>query len=336
VTLGARVLGTALLLEVLVLVIYEAVVFSTGGGGNGFAAEVFAPSVMLNPGFGAMLVLTAGGFIGFEATALYAEEARDPRRTVPRATYIAIGFLALFYTLSVWAVFVAYGTEGALKFAGSDDVANMVFASMGEYVGKWLSDAGQLLLCTSSFAAALAFHNAAARYHFTLGRERILPTAISRVSHKHGSPVGGVLLQTAITVIVLGFAALVGADPYLVVFLWSAATGVLGILLLEAIAAIAVVAFFWRDRRGHKRWRVTTAPALAAIGLLTFVMLSVAQLDLLTAAPPLVNTLLVLPLPIALVLGIAIALRMKRRDPRQYARLNTLDVDREEEAARAE
>jgi amino acid transporter len=212
----------------------------------------------------------------------------------------------------------------------------MVFASMGEYVGKWLSDAGQLLLCTSSFAAALAFHNAAARYHFTLGRERILPTAISRVSHKHGSPVGGVLLQTAITVIVLGFAALVGADPYLVVFLWSAATGVLGILLLEAIAAIAVVAFFWRDRRGHKRWRVTTAPALAAIGLLTFVMLSVAQLDLLTAAPPLVNTLLVLPLPIALVLGIAIALRMKRRDPRQYARLNTLDVDREEEAARAE
>ncbi|MCZ4302483.1 APC family permease [Microbacterium oxydans] len=329
VTLGAKVLGIALLLEVIVLVIYEVVVLATGGAGEGVAVEVFAPSVMLDPGFGAMLVLTAGGFIGFEATALYAEEAHDPQRTVPRATYIAIGFLALFYTISVWVIFIAYGTDGALETAASDDVSQMVFSSMAGYVGTWLADAGQLLLCTSSFAAALAFHNAAARYHFTLGRERILPAAISRVSASHGSPVGGVILQAVITVTVLGIAALVGADPYLVVFLWSAAPGVLGILLLEAIAAVAIVAFFWRDRRGHGLWRVILAPALAAAGLLTFVVLSVVQLDLLTAATPLVNALLVIPLPLALVLGITIAIIMKRRDPAQYARLNSIDAERE-------
>lgn len=326
VTLGAKVLGAALVLEVVVLVIYEVAVVAQGGSG-GFDPQVLAPSVMLDPGFGAMLVLTAGGFIGFEATALYAEEARNPRRTVPIATYVAIGFLALFYTVSVCCVFFAFGTDGALAAARGDDVAQMVFTSMDAYVGKWLADAGQLLLCTSSFAAALAFHNAASRYHFTLGREGIFPAAVSRVSEKHGSPMGGVVLQLVITVLVLGAAAVVGADPYLVVFLWSAAPGVLGILLLEALAAVAVVAFFRRDARGHSRWRVTVAPAVAAIGLLVFVVLSVVQLDLLTAATPLTNVLLVLPLPIALAVGIVIALVLRRRRPAHYARLNTLEVE---------
>ncbi|WP_375386290.1 APC family permease [uncultured Microbacterium sp.] len=326
VTLGAKVLGIALLLEVVVLVIYEIAVLTSGDRAS-VGAEIFSPTVMFEPGFGAMLVLTAGGFIGFEATAIYAEEVRDPARTVPRATYIAIGFLAIFYTFSVWCVFMAFGSQGALEYAASDDVAQMVFTSMSQFVGAWLSDVGQVLLCTSAFAASLAFHNAAARYHYTLGREGIFPASIGRVSVRHGSPVGGVLLQVVITAVVLAFAAIVGADPYLVVFLWSAAPGVLGILLLEGIAAVAVVAYFRRDTRGHSRWRVTVAPAAAAIGLFALVALSLGQLDLLTAASPLVNTLLILPLPIAILAGIGVAIYLRRRRPAVYANLNSLDVD---------
>ena len=40
-------------------------------------------------------MLALGSFVGFEATAIYGEEAKDPARTVPRATYIAIGAIAL-------------------------------------------------------------------------------------------------------------------------------------------------------------------------------------------------------------------------------------------------
>lgn len=328
VTLGAKVLGIALGLEVAVLVIYEA--FMLGQGGSGDIAEtvaIFNPAVMADPGFGAMLVLTAGGFIGFEATAIYAEEVKDPKRTVPRATYIAIAFLGVFYTFSVWCIFAAYGTQGALDAAAGDDVALLTFTSMEQFVGPWLSDFSQLLLCTSAFAAALAFHNAASRYHFTLAREGILPRGVARISRAHGSPVGGVALQIAISVVVLGFAAVAGADPYLVVFLWSAAPGVLGILLLEGIAAIAIVAFFLRDRHGHSVWRVLVAPVLAAIGLFVFVGLSVSQLELLTAAEPFVNALLLIPIPLALVAGIVIALVLRARRPERYAALNTVDVE---------
>ena len=326
VTLGARVLGVALTLEVVVLVIYEIAVFSSGGR-NGFETSMFDPGVLLNPGFGAMLVLTAGGFIGFEATAIYAEEVRDPKRTVPRATYIAIAFLAVFYTISVWFVFVAFGSEDALAFAQSDDVSSMVFVSITQYVGVWLADAGQVLLVTSAFAAALAFHNAAARYHFTMAREGLLPRPLAAVSRKHGSPVGGVLLQGAIAAIVLGFAAIVGADPYLVVFLWSAAPGVIGILLLEAATAVAIVAYFRRNRSDHSPWRVFVAPAAGGIGLFVLVWLCVSQLDLLTAAEPIVNVLLMAPLVVGAVFGAVQAVVIRRRDPARYTQLSTADVE---------
>ena len=36
-------------------------------------------------------------YMGFESTALYRAEARDPERTIPRATFLAVGFMALFY-----------------------------------------------------------------------------------------------------------------------------------------------------------------------------------------------------------------------------------------------
>ncbi|UOQ56417.1 APC family permease [Leucobacter allii] len=331
VTMGAKVLGIALILEVLVLIVYQVATLGSGDV-DVRSFEMFNPSVMLDPGFGAMLVLTAGGFIGFEATALYAEEVKDPERTVQRATYIAIGFLGLFYTFSVWCLFVAYTPEGALAFAAGDDVDSLTFVSMSRYVGVWLADVGQLLLCTSAFAAALAFHNAASRYHFTMAREGLLPRRVGRISARHGSPIGGVVLQIGITVVVLGAAALAQADPYLVVFLWSSAPGVLGVLLLEMIAAVAIVAFFWKDRRGHSSLRVIVAPALSAVGLAVLIGLAVSQMELLTAASNEINVALLAPIPILFAVGIGIAWRMRSRDPRRYAALNSIDVEAESPA----
>jgi amino acid transporter len=228
----------------------------------------------------------------------------------------------------VWCTFLAYGPDGALAVANGDDVSNLTFQSMGAWVGPWLSETAQALLCTSAFAAALAFHNAAARYHFTLSREKLLPGSVAYVSPAHGSPAGGVALQTVINVVVFAIAAVAAADPYLVVFLWSSAPGVLGILLLEGIAAVAIVVFFRRDRHGHSVWRTTVAPALAAIGLFGLVALSVSQIALLTGASGTTNVVLLAPIPIALVVGIGLATHFKRNRPADYAALTTLEVDR--------
>ena len=58
---------------------------------------------MFGPGFGVTLMLAFGSYVGFEATALYGEEAKNPRRAVPRATYIALAVITVFYLVTTWA-----------------------------------------------------------------------------------------------------------------------------------------------------------------------------------------------------------------------------------------
>jgi amino acid transporter len=326
VTLSAKVLGIALGLELLVVVVYEAFMLVQGGARD-LGAELFDPTLLVSDGFGALLVITAAAFIGFEATALYAEEARDPRRTIPRATYIAIAFLAGFYAFSAWCLFVAYGPDNAVQVAQGEQIAELVTGSMTQYVGSWIADVAQILLCTSAFAGALAFHNAAARYFFALGRQRVLPAGFSRVSRKYGTPFGGTIAQTFVSVVVIAFAAVVGADPYLVVFVWSAAPGTIGIIALEAATSIAVVSYFARDRQGHSIWRVVIAPVAAAIGLSALTLLSVWQVDLLTGATSAVNWSLLVPLPILFVVGICIAYRIRQKDRSAYDRLGSEDIE---------
>jgi hypothetical protein len=102
---------------------------------------------------------------------------------------------------------------------------------------------------------------------------------------------------------------------------------VLGILALEGLAAVAIVAYFRRNRHGHSLWRALVAPAASAVGLFTFVALSVSQIDLLTGASTTVNTLLLAPLPLALIIGVALATCLRRAKPAVYASLNTVAVE---------
>ncbi|MGW1376807.1 APC family permease [Streptomyces sp. NPDC002446] len=328
VTLSAKVLGVALALEVLILLVFEAAVWAHGGGPDGPQFAALSPEHLGTAGAGGMFVLAVGAFIGFEATAIYAEEARRPERSVPYATYTAVGFLALFYTFTVWTVINAYGADRAQTVANGSAGTEMVFAATGRFAGAWAADAMHLLIVTSAFAATLAFHNAAARYFYALGREGLLPRRLGTVTAHSGSPATAVLLQSAIALLVVLATVLTGQDPYAVTFLWTNGTGILGVMLLQALAAVAVLGFFRHDRRGLPAWRVRAAPLVAAAGLAVLIVLVCAHFDLLTNAPTGVNLALLSPLPLAFALGTAVALRIRRRDPGAYERLTTVDAER--------
>src|SRR5699024_3271486 len=86
------------------------------GGPEPLSAVSFTPyNTFLAPGAGTLFVLGFGSYLGFESTVLYAEEARDPRRNVPYATYIAVAFLALFYAFMFWILTAAFGVDGLMK-----------------------------------------------------------------------------------------------------------------------------------------------------------------------------------------------------------------------------
>lgn len=135
------------------------------------------------------------------------------------------------------------------------------------------------------------------------------------------------LTQSALALAVVVVTVIAGADPYTVTFLWSSGTGILGVMLLQALAALAVYGFFRRDRRGVPSWRVVAAPLLACAGLAVMIVLVCADLDLLTGASTGVNVALIAPLPLVFVVGAGMALRMRRRAPAAYERLTTVDAE---------
>ncbi|WGW13202.1 APC family permease [Saxibacter everestensis] len=318
---GAKVLAVLLTAEVLILLILSVAVLVRSGG-EGMSLAPFDPAnVFFATGAGTLFVLGFGSYIGFEGTAIYSEEAKDPRRTVPRATYIAIGFLAIFYAFTFWILTVAFGIDGIMSLALGDDFAEMAFIATDQNLGLLAVKVMQVLIVTSFFACLIAFHNASSRYIFSMGRERLLPAALGATHPKSKAPHRASLVMTVISIVAVIGCVVLGADPYLGFGLWSYSSGVIGIVFAQAVTAVAVTAYFMRDRQGYGPFRVLIAPALGAIGLTIGVILIVTNFDVITGMTGAVNWVMIVPTPLLFVVGIVIGFVMKRRNPDHYARL---------------
>ncbi|OAH11372.1 APC family permease [Streptomyces jeddahensis] len=314
---GAKVLGVLLVAETGILVLLAGGVLVRGGA-HGLSAASLAPAHVLVPGTAAVLAFAFAAFTGFESTVIYRREARAPERTVPRATYLAVGFLGLFYAFIVWVVIQAFGNEEVVRAAG-EDPSGLFFTAITVYVGGWAADLMHVLIVTSVIASLLAFHNAINRYALALAEEGVLPRQLGRIHSRHGSPYVAGIAQTVLgAVVVLGFWA-AGADPYGQLLLWVNTPGMLGLLLLQLLAAVAVPCYFRRVRHQEGALRTLVAPITATVLLATAIVLVVSHIDLFTGASPTVNTLLVVVAPAVFAVGLALAWWLRVRRPQLYA-----------------
>lgn len=327
ISLSAKVLGIALLTEAGVLLLLAFPVLIQGGA-EGFDFSSFEPSaVFAGGGTGAMFAIVFGAFIGFESTAIYSEEARDPEKTVPRAVYLAVGFLGVFYTFMMWVVYVAFGKSEIVDAATADPVG-LVFSAMEAYVGHNAVVVMEILLVTSAFASTLAFHNTASRYMFTLSREKMLPSFLSRVHPKHHSPFAASGFQSALGLVIVAAFAIIGADPYLQLFLLLVAPGVLTVIVLQALTSLAIILYFNRNgnREGLSIWSTVVAPILSLVGLGVATYLIVINFDLLSGRTDWVNWLLLSIIPLMFAVGVIRALWMRSNAPDDYAKLTETNV----------
>lgn len=326
ISLSAKVLGVALLTEAGILLVLAVPVLIQGGA-EGYDLSGFTPStIFAGAGAGAMFAIAFGAFIGFESTAIYSEEAKDPKRTLPRAVYLAIGFLTIFYGFMAWVLVTAYGSSQIQEAALADPVG-LVFVVMEQYVGYPAVVVTEILLVTSSFASVLAFHNTASRYLFALGRERMLPQVLAKVHPKHGSPyiASQVMVIFALICTIVFF--VIGADPYLQVFLLGVAPGVIAIVVLQALCSAAIVAYFARHRDSTLTvWSTQVAPAASAILLSIACYLIVTNFDYFTGRTDWVNWALLSILPVVFVIGVIRTLYMRSAHPNEYQVLTETKV----------
>jgi amino acid transporter len=188
VDVGAKVLGVLLILEVLALVIVAIAILANGGPEGWNIGASFAPDAVLAGGIaggaGIAFAFAFASFIGFEATAIYGEESKDPKKTVRRATYWAIGILTVLFAVISFALVTGMGANGifdqvaersALDGVPLADPAAVLFSLASEYVGPWLPPVMSWLVISSLFAGLLALQNSASRYFFAMGRGGVLP-----------------------------------------------------------------------------------------------------------------------------------------------------------------
>lgn len=269
VDLSGKVLAILLVAEISVVLIYDLVMVANPARGT-ISFSTLSPAPLMTPEVGSMLVLAIAGFVGFEATVVLSEEARDPRRTIARATHVAVLLAGLLCGLSAWAMSVSTGPDRIVAVA-QQHKTDLVFALVSPHVPVVLVDLGYVLFMTSVFAALLAFHAAVARYQFALGREGVLPAAWGRTHPRTGAPLLGSITQSVLALAVLSAYAAAGAEPLVFVFAWLTTIGGLGVLILMWSASAAVIAFFVRHPRRENAWRARIAPFLAFL-LLTIVL----------------------------------------------------------------
>jgi amino acid transporter len=334
--LNARVLAVLLILEVIVVALFDFAIVADPGP-QGLTTVAFNPSVAFGTAVGATLTFCVASFVGFESAALYSEECRDPKKTVARATYIAIALIAGFYAISSWLLGVAAGPDTMINpdklvaagFAtnGGPDPTTVLFITGASRLGAFWGDAASLLFATSLFAALLSFHNAVSRYAFALGREGVIPRAFGRVNPRTGSPYVASITQTVLAVTVVIVFAIAGADPVLKLFTWLTNLGALGVLALMAATSFAVVGYFRKhSEAGLGAWSATIAPVLAGIALLTIFILGVLNFNVLitsaTNAPTDTMTIVLLLLLLAAAVGgLAVGGWLKSSKPEVYARI---------------
>ncbi|MGY4712192.1 APC family permease [Mycolicibacterium sp. CBM1] len=293
--LSAKVLGVALALEIGVVVILDVVMVAKPGPA-GITLMSFDPAVFTHGTLGIAVLFALTGFIGFEATAVFRDEARDPERTIPIATYAAVIIIGAFYAITVWAFVVAIGpdqvTAVAEKTLAGD--GNMLLDTTGDMLGTLGRDVVNVLLLTSLFACVLSFHNVIARYQFVLAGKGLLPGRLARVHDDHASPAFSSVVQTGTATIIVGVLAVLGIDPLVGVFGSMAGIATVGMVVLMLTTSIAVLAFFLRQRTHAtgRTWATRIAPSLVVLGLLASLWLVLSNFTLVTGGSATLSTIL--------------------------------------------
>jgi len=302
VKLSARLLGIALLCEVISLLVFDGFMFTQASSNVNFnainPAKAFNSLPILHSGKSTLLAGAAGigiffafwSWVGWEMAPNYGEESRNPKKNVPRAMYISVIGLGIFYTLTSWAGLTGYHSITAAANVAQSDAANFYFLPAHHFGGSFLRGALSWFIITGSFACGMAFHNTTARYMYSLGRERVLPTVLGRTHHRFKSAHIASTTQSGIAaVILLAFVLFATAKGsagqsvgYLQVYGLMAVMGVVSILAIQSLVSIAIFNYFRTHyREEHHWWTTILAPIIATVTQAYVLYLAISHLDFL-------------------------------------------------------
>jgi APA family basic amino acid/polyamine antiporter len=138
-------------------------------------------------------------FLGFNTVAMMSEETKNPERTIPKALLLAF---AVTFVLYVSVAFLEIGVlnwqQLGLSASPLEDVARVV--SQNRPFLDFI--AFSALIATGS--VVLSSIIGGTRASFAMGRDRLLPSQLDRVSERFGTPYISVLVGGFVTTVLAG------------------------------------------------------------------------------------------------------------------------------------
>nr|WP_233614002.1 APC family permease [Leucobacter edaphi] len=169
------------------------------------APGIFDPFIPGHAGFSPIFTgagVLALSFLGFDAVSTLSEEAKHPRRDIPRAIILT--------TLIGGALFIFVSWIGAMSYHLDDwstaprellDAAGIVLAN--HVGGEWLGVLFAVMSVAGCFGSGLAGQVSVARILYSMGRDGTLPRPLGILWSRYGTPV-----VAAVTVSVFALASL--------------------------------------------------------------------------------------------------------------------------------
>src|SRR6266511_155428 len=198
--------------------------------------------------------------IGFEAAAPLGEEAKNPRRAVPRAVVGSAIAIGLFYVLCAYSwVFGAGFGNFVDQATGADPWRNLgkVFWSTGWIVVF-------IAICNSIAANSNAAVNAATRVFYALARNRLAPRPLGRTHPEYKTPYVAIVWMSVFAVVL---ALLLGWKwGPLVGFALIATLAVIVVVVVYILICLGCMWHYWTKRRADFNWFLHgLVPAAGAI-----------------------------------------------------------------------
>ncbi len=204
----------------------------------------------------AAAALTLWAFLGFESATVPAEEVHEPERIIPRATVLGTLLAATVYILGTAAVM---GVIPADRLASSN--APFADAAM-EMWGGWAGSVVAMGAVISCFGALNGWILLQGRVPFAAARDGLFPRPFARLSRRQ-TPAFGLLASTAL---ITGLVAMKYTESLVDQFTFIVLLGTVSALFPYAIATMAELMIFIRNRERLAGERLGTASAIAVLG----------------------------------------------------------------------
>jgi amino acid transporter len=252
--------------EMLVLLVFSIVIIAKGGA-SGNTIQVFNPSVSLQ-GSGGLLtavVYTIFAFVGFESATTLGDEAREPRRTIPRAVMLTTLVVGVFYVLVSYAVTIGYGTStsNVKALAGAATPFNTLADKFGDGT---LSLFVNLAVISSFTALNIVTVVAVSRIFWKMGRDGLLPSAFGRLNARQSPHVACLFSGALALVASIAFGAAYGALNFAS---WLSYFATLFFIAAYLLISVGLMRFMWRDYRAEFSWlRHAVLPIISIVAMI--------------------------------------------------------------------